>query len=102
MVKFITSFDEHVQMDSGRVKKESRRWSNDSGKNFDRFTRPVAIVVTDGESSKHIAPWMRYAGISKSIVIYCDPRSEEHTSELQSLMRITYAVFCFNKKNINS
>src|SRR3546814_5281524 len=30
----------------------------------------------------------------------CD-RSEEHTSELQSLMRISYAVFCLKKKNIN-
>src|SRR3546814_5241004 len=28
-------------------------------------------------------------------------RSEEHTSELQSLMRISYAVFCFKKKNKN-
>src|SRR3546814_2613810 len=28
-----------------------------------------------------------------------EPRSEEHTSELQSLMRISYAVFCLNKKN---
>src|SRR3546814_5324180 len=27
-----------------------------------------------------------------------DARSEEHTSELQSLMRISYAVFCLNKK----
>src|SRR3546814_1855588 len=27
------------------------------------------------------------------------PRSEEHTSELQSLMRISYAVFCLTKKN---
>src|SRR3546814_3745705 len=27
-----------------------------------------------------------------------DVRSEEHTSELQSLMRISYAVFCLNKK----
>src|SRR3546814_7045868 len=27
-----------------------------------------------------------------------DKRSEEHTSELQSLMRISYAVFCLNKK----
>src|SRR3546814_10773669 len=27
-----------------------------------------------------------------------EPRSEEHTSELQSLMRISYAVFCLNKK----
>src|SRR3546814_4506132 len=28
------------------------------------------------------------------------PRSEEHTSELQSLMRNSYAVFCLKKKNI--
>src|SRR3546814_7378468 len=28
-------------------------------------------------------------------------RSEEHTSDLQSLMRISYAVFCLTKKNIN-
>src|SRR3546814_9486410 len=28
-------------------------------------------------------------------------RSEEHTSELHSLMRIPYAVFCLNKKDIN-
>src|SRR3546814_1727229 len=31
--------------------------------------------------------------------IYEYARSEEHTSELQSLMRISYAVFCLNKKN---
>src|SRR3546814_6192237 len=30
------------------------------------------------------------------------PRSEEHTSELQSLMRISYAVFCFKKKQHNT
>src|SRR3546814_8887935 len=29
-------------------------------------------------------------------------RSEEHTSELQSLMRNSYAVFCFHKKNTQS
>src|SRR3546814_1765444 len=29
-------------------------------------------------------------------------RSEEHTSELQSLMRISYAVFCLNKKNTHN
>src|SRR3546814_1320181 len=28
-----------------------------------------------------------------------EARSEEHTSELQSLMRISYAVFCLKKKN---
>src|SRR3546814_9185256 len=31
----------------------------------------------------------------------CYIRSEEHTSELQSLMRISYAVFCLKKKNKN-
>src|SRR3546814_9905372 len=31
-----------------------------------------------------------------------DLRSEEHTSELQSLMRISYAVFCLKKKNHTS
>src|SRR3546814_5520756 len=31
-----------------------------------------------------------------------DPRSEEHTSELQSLMRISYAVFCLKKKKIKN
>src|SRR3546814_2750240 len=34
--------------------------------------------------------------IGKSIITV---RSEEHTSELQSLMRISYAVFCLKKKN---
>src|SRR3546814_9030394 len=29
---------------------------------------------------------------------HCDSRSEAHTSELQSLMRISYAVFCLKKK----
>src|SRR3546814_3121880 len=31
-----------------------------------------------------------------------NPRSEEHTSELQSLMRSSYAVFCLKKKNKNT
>src|SRR3546814_2826567 len=33
------------------------------------------------------------------VVQQCQRRSEEHTSELQSLMRISYAVFCLKKKN---
>src|SRR3546814_6769843 len=31
-------------------------------------------------------------------ILHPAPRSEEHTSELQSLMRISYAVFCLKKK----
>src|SRR3546814_2919703 len=42
--------------------------------------------------------------VRKSAVVRHGPaqkrgRSEEHTSELQSLMRISYAVFCLKKKN---
>src|SRR3546814_6561592 len=37
-----------------------------------------------------------FAGRNKTQA--CEDRSEEHTSELQSLMRISYAVFCLQKK----
>src|SRR3546814_6656186 len=35
-----------------------------------------------------------------SVALYHDERSEEHTSELQALMRISYAVFCLKKKKV--
>src|SRR3546814_9492231 len=38
--------------------------------------------------------------VAMAIARHIAPRSEEHTSELQSLMRISYAVFCLKKKNI--
>src|SRR3546814_20117429 len=39
----------------------------------------------------------RTQGIVENLAPHCG-RSEEHTSELQSLMRISYAVFCLKKK----
>src|SRR3546814_3645731 len=49
-------------------------------------------------------PWVRIpAGAARQYLELPAPppddRSEEHTSELQSLMRISYAVFCLKKKN---
>src|SRR3546814_1061371 len=41
----------------------------------------------------------RDAGLAVVLLQPLDQRSEEHTSELQSLMRISYAVFCLKKKN---
>src|SRR3546814_8499685 len=43
-------------------------------------------------------------GSDLDVLVFADPqpkshRSKEHTSELQSLMRISYAVFCLKKKN---
>src|SRR3546814_1991474 len=39
-------------------------------------------------------------GQPRQEIDYGQARSEEHTSELQSLMRSSYAVFCLQKKNI--
>src|SRR3546814_7848271 len=36
--------------------------------------------------------------VTDRTLFHADNRSEEHTSELQSLMRISYAVFCLKKK----
>src|SRR3546814_8885280 len=45
---------------------------------------------------------LRRRGAARSLEARCfsPSRSEEHTSELQSLMRISYAVFCLKKTNI--
>src|SRR3546814_8852990 len=40
--------------------------------------------------------WLETFGAAREATLY--GRSEEHTSELQSLMRISYAVFCLKKK----
>src|SRR3546814_4219332 len=42
---------------------------------------------------------VRVADLEALPDLYQALRSEEHTSELQSLMRISYAVFCLHKKN---
>src|SRR3546814_9478722 len=44
----------------------------------------------------------RLTGEALFIRAFCHFRSEEHTSELQSLMRISYAVFCLKKKIKNN
>src|SRR3546814_10279796 len=45
----------------------------------------------------HHAIWHLFV-LTGSVLQYFAIRSEEHTSELQSLMRISYAVFCLKKK----
>src|SRR3546814_4975356 len=63
----------------------------------DGSTPPGGDTGTDGGSAKSCVqqfnPDLAAAGDD------CTPRSEEHTSELQSLMRISYAVFCLKKKH---
>src|SRR3546814_1387146 len=57
------------------------------------LARDVDHVVIDGPP--RVAGLMRSALLAADLVLI---RSEEHTSELQSLMRISYAVFCLKKK----
>src|SRR3546814_4298253 len=74
-------------------------------------TAPRVKVLSDGSEL------MDASGVSPDHAITSEPmlarhievlrgpatlRSEEHTSELQSLMRISYAVFCLKKKNENT
>src|SRR3546814_6182830 len=59
--------------------------------------RAVAVLVSAEDSDNNpaqpaIQAFLRDLGA----------RSEEHTSELQSLMRISYAVFCLNKKKLST
>src|SRR3546814_2502818 len=49
------------------------------------------LIVVNEDEADALAGWLNCGASAK--------RSEEHTSELQSLMRISYAVFCLKKKN---
>src|SRR3546814_4405252 len=57
----------------------------------------LAGVLTDGDLRRHMSPDL-LARPAAEIMTPRPKRSEEHTSELQSLMRISYAVFCLKKK----
>src|SRR3546814_8019745 len=57
---------------------------------------PLAIFRHGLVQSPEVAPRLRLAAGKR---IANGGRSEEHTSELQSLMRISYAVLCLNKNN---
>src|SRR3546814_9473933 len=67
----------------GRLHRRSRNRLNRRGRLgllLKEFRDPLAELPEEAASTRH------------------RPRSEEHTSELQSLMRISYAVFCLKKK----
>src|SRR3546814_5318713 len=58
----------------------------------------LAIIDSEGrERAVHRLPYGAYVLVEDGAKV--SKRSEEHTSELQSLMRNSYAVFCLKKKN---
>src|SRR3546814_9792358 len=57
------------------------------------------FIVKAAQDLKSPLPFLRHAAIAERWQQHrANFRSEEHTSELQSLMRISYAVFCLKKK----
>src|SRR3546814_5812345 len=54
----------------------------------------------DAAGMETLVRWAQSGEPAYSYPVFSEPakRSEEHTSELQSLMRISYAVFCLTKK----
>src|SRR3546814_9221073 len=56
-----------------------------------------AYRLPDGSFAEICADGQGQHGSRNAVLPVCE-RSEEHTSELQSLMRISYAVFCLKKK----
>src|SRR3546814_8205120 len=68
-----------------------RLWFKTEGESS--FGERLESVEVQALWSRALDPWWNLqAGVRHD-------RSEEHTSELQSLMRISYAVFCLKKKN---
>src|SRR3546814_2558568 len=59
--------------------------------------RTVSLVGVDADPRIRAARTYRTYARGIEIRITGELRSEEHTSELQSLMRLSYAVFCLNK-----
>src|SRR3546814_6357429 len=68
-----------------------------------RFALPLLLVypvlaITGALTQRQVFSLLALA-VLWSALLLPRLRSEEHTSELQSLMRISYAVFCLKKKN---
>src|SRR3546814_7080866 len=79
-----------------------------------KATHAISLILPDQrplflrDKDKRVVWRLESAGIAKTKPLprtqqvtarHPEIRSEEHTSELQSLMRISYAVFCLKKKN---
>src|SRR3546814_8140192 len=59
-----------------------------------------ALFAGLGEDAlEEVLRWSHRRRIAAGETLFVQGRSEEHTSELQSLMRISYAVFCLKTKN---
>src|SRR3546814_9931643 len=59
----------------------------------------ISVQLVDSRTDHHVWAESYQRTLDNIFGVVGEVRSEEHTSELQSLMRISYAVFCLKKKN---
>src|SRR3546814_6513628 len=64
--------------------------------------KPVGLVAEYGPLNAFLLTLAGLAVFAAAAMVWSGKRSEEHTSELQSLMRISYAVFCLKKTKITT
>src|SRR3546814_4544054 len=83
--KFSVSYQYDIHFTSALFAPENRLLSDFFAERLGGILPKLLVVVDEGVATSHPA--------------LIERRSEEHTSELQSLMRISYAVFCLNTKN---
>src|SRR3546814_7142286 len=109
---WVTSLDAVLSLDSGHTLKSQTSYRDtkfhtaldpdysafdifyvDYHDRYEQFIEEVQFVSPSGQPFEYLAGLYYYRTNAK--------RSEEHTSELQSLMRNSYAVFCVKKKKHN-
>src|SRR3546814_8706686 len=86
---------DHVEAGGGKRGDAFRSGGCPDGPGRERGLRGKRGRLADGQQPELV---VRRAQRLAAVLRAFDPRSEEHTSELQSLMRISYAVFCLKKK----
>src|SRR3546814_9264923 len=80
-----------------RLRQDAAIWAQDFDANALIVLRRASLGYDAESRAERIRAPLLYVLANSDLRF---PRSEEHTSELQSLMRISYAVFCLQKKNV--
>src|SRR3546814_5374408 len=88
--------NDSLDFGAGVLSAQGRGWCPSSGARRRRFACAPSDAVSVVQRSPGVAILCRRQRQNRH-----RRRSEEHTSELQSLMRISYAVFCLKKKKYN-
>src|SRR3546814_2870060 len=102
---------------TGGIFEPNADWTDQARKNIDEAlakrqaklgNKVISAPMSYGDEARLVEEYSAlFAAVSQSVIQYqffvgnrlpTKKRSEEHTSELQSLMRISYAVFCLKKK----